>query len=78
MLILKKIQKCQQDDGKSFTETYQKHVDCNFGYKVFCCCDDKYSKQMQIYGGENSAHKFVEKVIEEERRCYRVKKRYFD
>lgn len=41
-------------NNKSYAETYQKHTDCGYGYKVVCCYDDKYSKPVQIYRGENT------------------------
>ena len=47
--ITEKIHGCQPNDDKSYTETYQKHVDCSYGYKVVCCYDEKYSKPDQIY-----------------------------
>ena len=42
--ITERIQKCQPVDNKSYTEAYQKHKDCGYGYKIVCCYDDKYSK----------------------------------
>ena len=36
-----------------YTEAYQKHTDCGFGYKVISCYDDKHSKPVQIYQGKN-------------------------
>ena len=36
---------------KSYTEAYQTHEDCGYGYKVVCCCEDKYSKPIQTYQG---------------------------
>lgn len=55
------VQGCQQNNEKSYTEVYQKHKDCGFGYKVVCRYNDKYSKPAQIYRGENALHKFIEK-----------------
>ena len=49
--ITKKVQGCKQSeemkkdkDTRSYTETYQTHKDCGYGYKVVCCYDDKYNK----------------------------------
>ena len=39
--ITEKISGCQPNNNKSFTDAYQKHTDCGFGYKVVCCYDDK-------------------------------------
>ena len=58
--ITEKVQGCQPNKGKSYTNLYQKHTDCGFGYKVVCCYDDKYSKPVQIYRGEKAVYKFME------------------
>ena len=57
----RKVKGCQPKDNKLFTESYQKHTDCVYGYKVVCFYDEKYSKPVQIYGGENAVYKFLEK-----------------
>ena len=38
-----KISGCQPSDKKSYTEKYQKHTACSFGYKVVCHYDKSYS-----------------------------------
>ena len=43
--ITEKIYGCQQNNESSYTEAYQKHTDCGYGYKVICCYDDKYTKK---------------------------------
>ena len=70
--ITKKVQGCEQNeevekekDKRSYTETYQTHEDCGYGYKVVCCYDDKYSKPIQTYRGENTVYKFMVKILEE-------------
>ena len=35
--ITEKIQGCRQNNDSSYTEAYQKHTDCGYGYKVVCC-----------------------------------------
>ena len=47
--ITEKVRGCQPKDNKLFTESYQKHTDCVYGYKVVCFCDEIYSKPVQIY-----------------------------
>ena len=32
-----------------------------YGYKLVCCYDDKYSKPVAIYRGENAIYKFMDK-----------------
>ena len=63
--LTEKIQGCHQDGNRSYTEAYQKHKDCGYGYKVVCCYDDQYSKPVQIYRGEKAVYKFMEKMLEE-------------
>ena len=56
--LTEKIHGCQPNNEKSYTEAYQKHTDCGYGYKVVCCYDDKYTKPSQIFRGENAVYKF--------------------
>ena len=70
--ITKKVPGCKQSeemekdkDRRSYTEAYQTHEDCGYGYKVVCCYDDKYSSDICIYRGENAVYKFMEKMLEE-------------
>ena len=74
--ITKKVQGCEQSeemkrdkDRRSYTEAYQTHEDCDYGYKVVCCYDDKYSKSTCIYRGGNTVYKFMEKMLEEVKYC---------
>ena len=76
--ITEKIHGCQQDGNKSYTEAYQRHTDCGFGYKVVCCYDDKYTKPIQLYRGEKAVYKFMENILEEVKYCKRVMKKYFN
>ena len=82
--ITKKVQGCKQSeemkkdkDRRSYTEAYQTHEDCGYGYKVVCCYDDKYSKYTRIYRGENAVYKFMEKMLEEVEYCKAVIKKRF-
>ena len=73
--ILEKIQGCKPYDEKSYTQAYQKHTDCSYGYKVVCSYDDKYSKPIQIYRGEKAVYKFMEKTLEEVDYCKKIFKK---
>ena len=75
--ITEKVLGCQPSNEKSYTEAYQKHTDCGYGYKVVCCYDDKYSKPIQIYRGENAVHKFMENMLEEVNWCKSKMKKTF-
>ena len=47
---LKKV-KCNEG---SYTEKYQDYIPCSFAYKIVCI-DDRFSKPIIIYKGENAA-----------------------
>ena len=77
--ITKKVQGCKQSEEmkneknkRSYTEAYQTHEDCGYGYKVICCYNDKYSKHNRIYRGENAVYKFMEKMLEKVEYCKAV------
>ena len=42
----------------SYSKKYQDHVPCSFAYKLVCV-DDKFSKEIVIFRGENAAFKFI-------------------
>ena len=76
--ITEKIQGCRQNNDSSYTEAYQKHTDCGYGYKVVCCYDDKYTKPINIYRGEKAVNKFMEKMLEEVKYCRNIMKKEFN
>ena len=77
--ITKKVQGCKRSEEKgSYTEAYQTHEDCGSAYKVVCCYDDKYSKNICIYRGENAVYGFMEKMLEEVKYCKAVIKKHFN
>ena len=76
--ITEKIQGCQQNNDSSYTEAYQRHTDCGYGYKVVCCYDDKYTKPIQLYRGEKAVYKFMENMLEEVKYCKKVMKTFFN
>ena len=76
--LTEKIQGCQPNNDKSYTEAYQKHTDCGYGYKVVCCYDDKYTKPIQTYRGEHALNGFMEKMLEEVEYCKKIMKKEFN
>ena len=83
--ITKNVQGCKQSEEmeneknkRSYTEAYQTHEDCGSAYKVVCCYDDKYSKDICIYRGENAVYGFMEKMLEEVKYCKAVIKKHFN
>ena len=83
--ITTKVQGCEQSEEtkkeknkRSYTEAYQTHEDCGSAYKVICCYDDKCSKPIQTYRGENAVYKFMEKMLQEVEYCKAVIKKQFN
>ena len=76
--LTQKIDSCQPDDNKAYTEKYQKHVDCGYAYKFVCCYDDKFSKPIQLYRVEKAVYKFLEAMLKEAKYCKTVKKDHFN
>ena len=63
---------------KSYTEQYQKHTACGYGYKVVCCYDDKFSKPIKIYRGEMTIQKFMNDMLAEVKYCQKVVGKHFN
>ena len=76
--ITEKIHSCQPNNNESYTEAYQKHTDCGYGYKVVCCYDDKYSKPIQIYRDPKAVYKFMESMLKEAAYCKSMTKKHFN
>ena len=75
--ITEKIHGCQPNNNESYTEAYQKHTDCGYGYKVVCY-DFKYSKPIQIYRGQKAVYKFMESMLKEVAYCKSMMKKHFN
>ena len=73
-----KISGCQPSDRKSYTEKYQKHTACSFGYKVVCYYDEKYSGDVVIYRGEDCIQKFMKCMFEEVKNCQKIMRENFN
>ena len=58
--ITENIQGCSPKDDKSYTEAYQKHKDCGYGYKLVCCYNDK---PIPIFRGKKAVYKFIKKCL---------------
>ena len=76
--ITEKVHGCRPDNNESYTEVYQRHTGCSYRYKVVCCYDDKYSKPVQFYRGENAVSKFMEQMLQEVRYCKGFKNNHFN
>lgn len=63
--VTKNVQGCQPYADKSYTDKYQKHTACSCGYKLVCFYDDKYTKPVKIYRGEDSIKNFMKQMLME-------------
>ena len=76
--ITQKVHGCKKSMDRSYTEAYQNHIDCGYGYKVVCCYDDKYTKDVKLYRGEGSVKRFLEDMLLEVESCKKVIKECFN
>jgi len=79
--ITEKIDSCIPNNDKSFTDPYQKHTACGYGYKVVCYSDQSYSKPVNTYRGESSddvIKKFNKELEIEVKNCQEVIRNHFN
>ena len=67
----------KQNPEESYTNKYQKHVACSYGYKLVYV-DDKFSKNFKTYLGEDAIHNFINSMIEESKYCSDRMKKHFN
>ena len=63
-----------QNPNKSLTNKYQKHVACNYGYKL-AYFDDKFSKPFKSDLGKDAVCKFFSSMTKENKYCSDVQQR---
>ena len=66
----------KQNPEESYTNKYQKHITCSYGYKLVCV-DDKFSKPFKIYLGEDAVYNFINSMIEGSQYCSDAVKKTF-
>ena len=54
------------------TEVLTRHNVCSYSYKLVCTIDDRFSKPVKLYRGENAAYKFIENMLLEEACCIEI------
>ena len=67
----------KQNPNESYTNKYQKHVACSYGYKLVCV-DDKFSKPFKSYLGEDAVYNFINSLIKESKYCSDMMKKHFN
>ena len=60
--------------NESYTNKYQKHVACSYGYKLVCV-DGQFSNPFKSYLGKDSVYNFISSMIEESKYCSDVMKK---
>ena len=61
----------------TYTKKYHEHVPCSFAHNVVCI-DNKYSKSIVVYRGENAAYKFIKAMLKERKYCKKVMRDEFN
>ena len=56
---------------------YQDHFPCSFAQKLVCT-DDKSTKTIVAFRGENAAYIFIEAILKEYQYCKKVMKKHFN
>ena len=56
-----------------YSKTYQDHIPCSFAYKLVCV-DNKASKPIVAFRGEDAAFKFIEAIPKEYEYCKKLMK----
>ena len=59
------------------TKRYQDHIPCRFAYKVVCV-DDRFTKRIIVYRGENATYEFIKAILKEYKYCRKVMSKYFN
>ena len=58
----------------SCTKKYHDHIPCSFAYKIVCN-DNRFSKPIVVYRGENAAYEFTKAILKEY--CKKIMKKHF-
>ena len=56
---------------------YQDHLTFSFAHKVVCV-DDRFTKPIVVYGGENAADEFIKAILKEYKYRKKVMNKYFN
>ena len=75
--VLRGLQTDDKGSNASYTKKYQEHIPYSFVYKVVCI-DDRFSKLVVLYRGENTVNDFVKATLKQYRYCRLVMKKHFN
>ena len=54
----------QQNPNESYTNKYQRHIDCNYDCKLVCV-DGKFSNPFKSYSGKDAVYDFIKSMVKE-------------
>ena len=60
-----------------YSKKYQDHIPCSFAYKLVCV-DDKFTKPIVVFRGENAAYEFIKEILKEYQYCKKAMKKHFN
>ena len=60
-----------------YSNKYQSHIPSSFAYKIVCI-DNKSSKPIAVFRGENAAYEFIREIFEEYQYCEKIMKKHFN
>ena len=60
----------------SYSKRYQDDIPCSFSYKLGCV-DDKLTKPIVVFRGENPAYEFIKAIFKEYLHCKKVINKHF-
>ena len=63
------------DEG-SYTKKYKDHIPCRVPYQ-FVCIDDRFTKPIAVYRGENVTYEFVKAILKEHKYCRKIMNKHF-
>ena len=61
----------------SYSKKYHSHIFCSFAYKIVCI-DDRFSKLIAVFRGENATYEFIKAILKEYEHCKKVMKKHFN
>ena len=67
----------KQNPSQPYTNKYQKHVACSYGYKLVCV-NDKFSKPFKTSLEKDTVYNFIKSMIAEGKYCNEVMKKFFN
>ena len=60
-----------------YSKKYKDHIPCSFAC-IVVCIDDKFTKPIVVFRGENAAYEFIKAIFKELKYCKKVMKKYFN